>query len=286
MQPQPSGQTPPVAWSTTEAFHADYSRYAHSRELAHALRSIRYCKVETFRGCALGTIHIPPKEANGPSLSFGFYETEEGLTLFEDDGRLQRWLDKRPALFDDPHPGEPLLLVLQGLIEDDIFFLSRFEKELEALEDTLLHCLPAGFFLTLTTHRRRLSALNAYYEQLTNLGEQMQAQVRPRENAEAWANFARRTELLQNHVRLLRENIVQLRELYHAQQDAKQNRVIMVLTVVTTLFLPLTLLTGWYGMNFRYMPELHWAYGYPAVIFIAACSIALEILYFKKKKFF
>ena len=242
MQPQPSGQTPPVAWSTTEAFHADPSRYAHSRELAHALRSIRYCKVETFRGCALGTIHIPPKEANGSSLSFGFYETEEGLTLFEDDGRLQRWLDKRPALFDDPHPGEPLLLVLQGLIEDDIFFLSRFEKELEALEDTLLHCLPAGFFLTLTTHRRRLSALNAYYEQLTNLGEQMQAQVRPRENAEAWANFARRTELLQNHVRLLRENIVQLRELYHAQQDAKQNRVIMVLTVVTTLFLPLTLL--------------------------------------------
>ena len=149
MQPHPSGQTPPVAWSTTEAFHADPSRYAHSRELAHALRSIRYCKVETFRGCALGTIHIPPKEANGPSLSFGFYETEEGLTLFEDDGRLQRWLDKRPALFDDPHPGEPLLLVLQGLIEDDIFFLSRFEKELEALEDTLLHCLPAGFFLTL-----------------------------------------------------------------------------------------------------------------------------------------
>ena len=286
MQPHPSGQTPPVAWSTTEAFHADPSRYAHSRELAHALRSIRYCKVETFRGCALGTIHIPPKEANGPSLSFGFYETEEGLTLFEDDGRLQRWLDKRPALFDDPHPGEPLLLVLQGLIEDDIFFLSRFEKELEALEDTLLHCLPAGFFLTLTTQRRRLSALNAYYEQLTNLGEQMQAQVRPRENAEAWENFARRTELLQNHVRLLRENIVQLRELYHAQQDAKQNRVIMVLTVVTTLFLPLTLLTGWYGMNFRYMPELHWAYGYPAVIFIAACSIALEILYFKKKKFF
>lgn len=81
MQPHPSGQTPPVAWSTTEAFHADPSRYAHSRELAHALRSIRYCKVETFRGCALGTIHIPPKEANGPSLSFGFYETEEGLTL-------------------------------------------------------------------------------------------------------------------------------------------------------------------------------------------------------------
>ena len=59
-----------------------------------------------------------------------------------------------------------------------------------------------------------------------------------------------------------------------------------MLTVVTTLFLPLTLFTGWYGMNFADMPELHWRYGYPVVIAAAVILVILEIIYFKKKKFF
>ena len=81
-------------------------------------------------------------------------------------------------------------------------------------------------------------------------------------------------------------NILQLRELYQSQQDAQQNKIMCILTIVTTLFLPLTLLTGWYGMNFAYMPELHWKYGYPAVIIAAIVIVAIEIMYFKKKKFF
>ena len=89
---------------------------------------------------------------------------------------------------------------------------------------------------------------------------------------------------MHNHVHLLRENILQLRELYQSLQDAQQNKTMCILTVVTTLFLPLTLLTGWYGMNFVNMPELQWKYGYMAVIVIAVITVILEFIYFKKKK--
>ena len=95
-----------------------------------------------------------------------------------------------------------------------------------------------------------------------------------------------RVERLQNHVHLLRENVLQIRELYQSMQDARQNKIMIVITIVTTIFLPLTLITGWYGMNFVYMPELQWRYGYFAVIMISLIIVIAEIIYFKKKKFF
>ena len=54
--------------------------------------------------------------------------------------------------------------------------------------------------------------------------------------------------------------------------------------MVTAVFLPLTLLVGWYGMNFVGMPELHWKYGYPAVILVSVGIVAALVIYFKKKK--
>ena len=91
---------------------------------------------------------------------------------------------------------------------------------------------------------------------------------------------------MQNHVQLLRENMLQLRELYQSRQDARQNKIMGILTIVTTFFLPLTLITGWYGMNFAYMPELKWRYGYLSVIIVSLIIAIGEIIYFKKKKFF
>ena len=46
-----------------------------------------------------------------------------------------------------------------------------------------------------------------------------------------------------------------------------------MLAVISAIFLPLTLLAGWYGMNFAYMPELHWTYGYPLVTCAKAWSL-------------
>lgn len=57
-----------------------------------------------------------------------------------------------------------------------------------------------------------------------------------------------------------------------------------ILTIVTTIFLPLSLVAGWYGMNFAYMPELSWKHGYPAVIVVSALVILICLWIMKKKK--
>lgn len=98
--------------------------------------------------------------------------------------------------------------------------------------------------------------------------------------------FTHRAERLQNHVQLLRENMLQLRELYQSRQDARQNKIMGILTIVTTFFLPLTLITGWYGMNFAYMPELKWRYGYLSVIIVSLIIAIGEIIYFKRRNSF
>ncbi len=83
---------------------------------------------------------------------------------------------------------------------------------------------------------------------------------------------------------ILREYGLQIRELFQAEIDIRQNRIMKILTIVTTIFLPLTLVAGWYGMNFSNMPELSWKYGYPAVIVISLVIVMICLWIMKKKK--
>lgn len=276
--------------STLEFQESKYDCSAYCREFLHSPGSIRYCKAELFKECITGTLRIPQKsEQRSPLLSFAFYITDNTVIFIEDTENLKMWLEKRLDKFHDIYTTDGILLqFMEQMIEDDVLYLSYLENEIQKMEDSLVHSVPKNFFLLLTRYRRKLSEMNAYYEQLADMGELMQSQICSTfvHDSELWNKYTRRAERLQNHVQLLRENILQLRELYQSQQDAKQNKVMGILTVVTTLFLPLTLLTGWYGMNFAYMPELHWKYGYLAAAVAAAIIVILEIIFFKKKKFF
>ncbi|MDY5577997.1 MAG: CorA family divalent cation transporter [Lachnospiraceae bacterium] len=281
---------PSLVITNADEFREEKGNYIHYKELLHSLGSIRYCKAEMYRDCIWGTLRIPQKsKQREPLLSFGFYMTEHILFFIEDTGDLKKWVEKQiDRIQGFQSPDQLLLQFMELMVENDILYLSHLEKEMGAMEDALNHRIPKDFFAEVTKYRQKLSELNAYYEQLSAMGDLIQAHDSTSliKSVELWNRYTLRTERLQNHVHLLRENILQLRELYQSQQDAQQNKIMCILTVVTTLFLPLTLLTGWYGMNFAYMPELHWKYGYLTVIIAAVVIVIAEILYFKKKKFF
>ena len=82
----------------------------------------------------------------------------------------------------------------------------------------------------------------------------------------------------------LLEYAQQVREAYQSQVDSMQNKNMQFLTVISTLFFPLTLITGWYGMNFNNMPELE--HGYPGIIVLSILIVIICIIIFKKKKMF
>ena len=74
-------------------------------------------------------------------------------------------------------------------------------------------------------------------------------------------------------------------EAHQSKLDYKLNKTMQFFTVVTTVFMPLTLIAGWYGMNFKNMPELSSPYGYLSVILVSVSVVVLLMLWFKKKKF-
>ena len=93
-----------------------------------------------------------------------------------------------------------------------------------------------------------------------------------------------RIQRLDSNVRLLKDYMVQVQNSYQAQVDMNLNHIMYFFTVITTIFLPLTLIVGWYGMNFKNMPELNWRFGYPLVILLSIITVVLCILFFKKNK--
>ena len=73
-----------------------------------------------------------------------------------------------------------------------------------------------------------------------------------------------------------REYATQVREAWQTQVDIGLNSIMKVFTVMTSIFLPLSLVTGWYGMNFHNMPELQWQYGYPMALGVSALLLILS----------
>ncbi len=80
-----------------------------------------------------------------------------------------------------------------------------------------------------------------------------------------------------------RESIHDLRELYLSNQNQRLNEVMKVLTIMSTIFIPMTFIAGIYGMNFHHMPELTWHYGYFGALGLMVIIPIVMLVYFKKK---
>jgi magnesium transporter len=73
-------------------------------------------------------------------------------------------------------------------------------------------------------------------------------------------------------------------DIYLSSVSNRLNQIMKVLTIISTIFIPLTFLSGWYGMNFKYMPELSWKWGYPMVIAIALTIMSVLLYLFRRNK--
>ncbi len=220
---------------------------------------------------------------------FAFAMNENGMVFIDDSGYSARALDKLRVSrkWRSPSLARFFYDFLEQIISDDMKYIQEYEAGLEDLEDSILADEMDNVLGQLNTVRGDLLDIRTEYDQLIDLGIELEENENgffDEEGLRLFHLFTSRVERYREQVLSIRDYTSQIRDLYQSQMDLKQNKAMNILTVVTSLFLPLSLITGWYGMNFVHMPELKWPWAYFALIGLCFCIVLTELLIYRKKK--
>jgi len=254
-------------------------------------RDARVCKAEMRGDCLCGTVFTPRKTKDGQPIAFGYLLTGRHMVLCDDCGAARSLiarLAKDNKHWPDNGPGRIFYELLELLIVKDHHHLEEMEDRLSQLEDDILSGALDRFSAPITALRNEAMNWYRYHSQLGDMAcelEEDESGFFSEHERRLFHLVVKRLGRLRDEDQLLREYCLQVRELFQAQVDIRQNRIMQILTVVTTLCLPLSLVAGWYGMNFVGMPELGWKYGYPAVIAVSVLIVIISLWIMKKKKF-
>ena len=135
---------------------------------------------------------------------------------------------------------------------------------------------------------KRVAKFYRYYTQLADVGQELldnEMEFFGKEELRMFDRYRDKVVRLAGETQILRDYAMQVQDVYQSEISIRQNDIMKMLTVVTTIFLPLTLIAGWYGMNFAYMPELTMKYAYPVVVGISILIVVVSLVVFKKKRY-
>ena len=179
---------------------------------------------------------------------------------------------------------------LEYLIAGSISYIENTGNTITQMEeDVLKEKTDDDFNLDLLTLKRELLTMHNYYEQLldiTDAIEENENELFEDDDLRYIANMHLKVQRLKEDIDSLSSLVVHLQDAYSASLDLSLNHTMKRFTVITSIFFPLTLIVGWYGMNFDSMAEFHWKYGYLFVILLSIAVVTVLAIISKKKKWF
>ncbi len=237
------------------------------------------------------SLALPNLEAEG--------EGAQGVEICLMPGRLLFFSEAAPAVLalmekleTKGLEGDQLELVLHAFFglftEKDAGCLGDIEDEIAALEDAITTDVGRDCTAQISALRKKLLRLKRHYESLVALLEDLEENRNGLLSPEALRLFhfqTDRADRLYHGVLNLRDYVTQVREAYQAQLDISLNKTMKLFTVITAIFLPLTLIVGWYGMNVQ-MPEYGFRYAYGVIIGASLLIVTALVIYFKRHKWF
>lgn len=208
-------------------------------------------------------------------------KTREALITMTEEG-----LGPDPTAAAIANPDKVLQLFLSEMIRKDFVYLEDLEDRITETENRLIMTGDQNARTKIIEYRKELRRLKKYVEALDRILQGLYENENNLMTDEMQRHFRilnQKMERVLTEVQNLHEYVSQLREAYQAQIDIEQNNLMKVFTIVATIFMPLTLLVGWYGMNLK-MPEFESDIAYPIVATASLLVFVGGMVYFKKKK--
>ena len=279
-----------VAVLTKAEWAGERERFEFGIDLDLDPAEIHNTKIEVNYDSLTGTFQLPDRDNIGSKeYCFAFALDEKGIVFIDNSGKAKQMIEaiKRTKRWRKPSLERFLYDFLEQIVENDLSAMERYEDELNRIEDEILSSQGQEEIGRVNEIHSAIRKLLVHYEQIIDMTQELEENENgffDEENLRYIHLFMNLLARRHDSAASLRDYTMQIRDLYHAQQEVRQNRIMTLLTVVTTIFMPLTLIVGWYGMNFRYMPELESPFGYPVVIVVSITIAVACLLFFKRKK--
>ncbi|MFZ5354751.1 MAG: CorA family divalent cation transporter [Bacillota bacterium] len=268
----------------------------HEATVQECINQKQQPRLEVYDEMCFGVLNIISKGTTRFNLTeLDFYITRCCLMLItRDEGKLIENVIKEirknysQSTTYVSTPAKALYVLLDKLTSMDNMILKEIESKIAELEERVMEGKGVDFIRDIINLRKRLLFLKRYYEPLLDIAEDLEENENgliEESTVRLYSILHNRISRLNSNVLNLRDYITQVREAYQAQVDINLNKTMKFFTVITTIFLPLTLIAGWYGMNFEYMPEFKWVYGYHFVIALSLTVVIISLIYFKKNRF-
>lgn len=289
------GKTAKVEVTGSEAFFRRQESLPGSRFIVSNMENIKHCSASIIGEGVIGTLMYPGtgEERESP-LRCGFYLNKDELIFIDDSGQAAFILAELNEMspLENETTGQVFFEFLEYMVGNDFMYLAEYEKRLDILEDNMTDDaleVPKDFDGFVSETRKEMRSLTEYYKLLQEVADVLEeafTQMEEDRSRQLFASFSDKAGRLFNDAADIAEYALQIRDIYQSKISLRQNKVMQILTIVTTVFMPLTLITGWYGMNFKNMPELDSKYGYFIIAIISIIVISVEFIIFKIKKWF
>ena len=192
---------------------------------------------------------------------------------------------------------------IDAILDHDKHLIKAIEQRALDLENEILQIVqvddegkrpsfvyrdPDVYMDLLVRMRKELQFLKAFIEPTQDVIEILEADdsdLIPAQYDRHFMKLSLKADRLIIHLTNLRDTISQVRESWQAQVDLGFNKTAKIFTVIASIFLPLTLITGWYGMNFKFMPELVHPLGYPGAFILSTLLAAGSLWWFRRNHF-
>jgi magnesium transporter len=179
--------------------------------------------------------------------------------------------------------------LLDAIVDNYYVILERLGEKIETMEaDTIKHPSPKSLH-QIHKLKRELVILRKSVWPLREVVNALERETRAKSPLMKKGTQLYLRDLYDHTIQVIdtvetyRDVSSSMLDIYLSSVSNKMNEIMKVLTVVGTIFIPLTFVTGLYGMNFLYMPELQHSLGYPAVLLLMALMATTMLVYFKKK---